>query len=148
MGTGATRPGGYAALIRLDGEERIVSGRCLATTSSAMELTAVICALEALPQSVPARIYTDSQYVITGATERLPWWRSRGWRIVKGGRVANRDLWQRLSVLLNERTIQWHWVKGHAGDPLNERVHGLAYAQAQQSFSQARRTGLGLGAEG
>jgi ribonuclease HI len=131
IGSGGGCPGGYAALILLDGEERIVSGQSLATTNTAMELMGALMALEALPPHIPAAIYSDSQYVILGATERLPWWRSRGWRIIKGGKLANKDLWQRLAALQGERPVTWHWVRGHAGDPRNEHVHTLAYGQAR-----------------
>jgi ribonuclease HI len=130
IGGGGGCPGGYAALVLLNGREQIITGQSLATTSSAMELMGVISALEALPAHTPAEIYSDSQYVVIGVTERLPWWRSRGWRIIKGGKLANKDLWQRLSELQKERAITWHWLKGHAGDPRNERVHALAYGQA------------------
>jgi ribonuclease HI len=130
IGSGGGCPGGYAALVLLNGREQIITGQSLATTSSAMELMGVISALEALPAHSRAEIYSDSQYVVIGVTERLPWWRSRGWRIIKGGKLANKDLWQRLSELQKERAITWHWLKGHAGDPRNERVHALAYGQA------------------
>jgi len=131
MGSGASRPGGYAAVIVAGDRARTIVGWSPATTSTAMELMGAIGALEALPPATPARIHTDSQYVVVGATERLPWWRSRGWRIVKGGRLADRDLWQRLAVLLSERPVAWIWVKGHAGDLRNEEAHRLAYEQAR-----------------
>jgi ribonuclease HI len=134
IGSGRGCPGGYAALIRIGEREQVVTGRSLVTTSGAMELMGVISALETLPVGVPATIYTDSQYVVTGVTERLPWWKSRGWRVMKGGRVANRDLWQRLSGLAGHRPVAWHWLKGHAGDPLNERVHALAYDEARRAL--------------
>ncbi|MBM6592917.1 ribonuclease H family protein [Microvirga pudoricolor] len=133
IGSGGGTPGGFAAIIRTGEEERIVTGRCSAATSTAMELMGVIAALEALVPGLPAAIHTDSRYVITGATERLPWWRSRRWRIVKGGKVANRDLWQRLSDLIEDRAVTWHWVRGHAGDPLNERAHALAFGEASRA---------------
>jgi ribonuclease HI len=131
IGSGGRCPGGYAAIIRMGDEEQVVTGREASTTSTAMELMGVIGALAALPPGCPVGIYTDSQYVIAGATERLPWWRSRRWRTVKGGKVANRDLWERLSALSAGRTIAWHWVRGHSGDAMNERAHALAYAQAR-----------------
>jgi ribonuclease HI len=131
IGSGSGCPGGYAALILLEGREQVVTGQSLATTSGVMELMGVISALEALPARIPATIYSDSQYVVIGVTERLPWWRSRGWRIIKGAKLANRDLWRRLSALQGERAIDWRWLKGHAGDLGNERVHALAYGQAR-----------------
>jgi ribonuclease HI len=131
IGSGRRCPGGYAALIR-DGEaERIVTGREPSTTSNAMELMGVIRALETLPSGQDVMVVTDSRAVITGATERLPWWRSRRWRIVKGGKVADRALWQRLAALMDDRAITWRWVRGHADDELNERVHALAQAEAR-----------------
>ncbi|MFC4171750.1 ribonuclease H [Microvirga sp. GCM10011540] len=131
MGRGRLRPGGYAAIILLGSREDIITGRSLATTNTAMELMGVVEALEALPPSIPVEIYSDSHYVIMGATKHLPWWRSRGWRIVKGGKVANKDLWQRLSLHLSGRSVTWNWVKGHSGDLHNERAHALAYQEAQ-----------------
>jgi ribonuclease HI len=133
IGSGGSCPGGYAALILIEDREQIITGQSMATTNTAMELMGAISALEALPPLVPATVYSDSQYVVTGATERLPWWRSRGWRIVKGGKLANKDLWQHLSTLMGERPVTWHWLKGHAGDPRNEQVHALAYREARQA---------------
>ncbi|MBF9233641.1 ribonuclease H family protein [Microvirga alba] len=145
IGSGGNSPGGYAAVILIEGEERLVVGRNPATTNTAMELMGAICALEALPPLIPAIIHTDSQYVILGATERLPWWRSRGWRIVKGGKLANKDLWQRLAALMHERPITWSWLKGHAGDIRNEQAHALAYTQARQAAAGDRRHHSQLG---
>jgi ribonuclease HI len=139
IGSGGSCPGGYAALILIEGQEQVVVGQESATTNTAMELMGAICALEALPPLIPATIYSDSQYVVTGITERLPWWRSRRWRIVKGGKLANKDLWQRLSVLVGERPVIWHWLKGHAGDPMNERAHALAYAEALKAAERGRQ---------
>lgn len=133
IGSGGSCPGGYAALILIGAQEQIVLGQSPATTNTAMELMGAVGALEVLPPSIPALIHTDSRYVITGATVYLPWWRSRGWRIVKGGKLANKDLWQRLSALLGERAVTWHWIKGHSGDPRNEQVHLLAYQEARRA---------------
>jgi len=133
IGSGGLCPGGYAALILMGSSEMVIRGRSLATTNTAMELHGVISALEALPPLIPATIYTDSQYVVTGATERLPWWRSRRWRIVKGGKLANKDLWQRLSLLMDDHPISWRWIKGHAGNARNEQVHQWAYMEAQKA---------------
>ncbi|MET0427743.1 MAG: ribonuclease H [Microvirga sp.] len=149
IGSGRRCPGGYAALI-LDGRtEHVVTGREPETTSTAMELMGVIRALETLPAGRAVTVVTDSRAVITGATERLPWWRSRRWRIVKGGKVADRVLWQRLSALMEGRVITWRWVRGHAGDELNERVHALAQAEARAACltarSAARSGGAGAG---
>jgi ribonuclease HI len=133
IGSGGSCPGGWAALILIQGHEQVVVGRSLATTNTAMELMGAIQALEALPPAISARIHTDSQYVITGATVQLPWWRSRRWRIVKGGKLANRDLWQRLAALLEERSVTWSWIRGHSGHPRNDQVHLLAYQEARRA---------------
>jgi ribonuclease HI len=130
LGSGRNRPGGYAAIVACDGAERVILGRSPSTTSGEMELAGAIAGIEILSAGTCAIVHTDSQYLVDGATRLLPWWRSRRWRTVKGGRVANRHLWQHLADLLTDRPVQWIWLKGHAGDAGNERVHALAQAQA------------------
>jgi len=93
-----------------------------------MELTAAIRALEALRRPVRVRLYTDSEYLRRGITEWLPRWNRCGWRTASGKPVKNRDLWERLDELLRRHEVEWHWVEGHAGDPLNERADRLARA--------------------
>ena len=117
--------GGWAALIRSGGEEQLLSGSESESTNNRMELTAAIKALGALRQPSPVRFYTDSQYLRRGITEWLPAWQKRGWRR-KGGALANVDLWQTLAKTLGKHKIEWHWVKGHAGHPENDRVDRLA----------------------
>ncbi|MBM6580173.1 ribonuclease HI [Microvirga sp. BT689] len=136
IGKAALRPGGWAAIILIGQAERIILGSHPATTITAMELTAVIHALEALPPGSRAIVYTDSAAVVAGITERLPWWRSRGWRTIKGHKVQDRVLWQQLAELAATRQVSWVWVKGHAGNPDNERVDTLARAQARSGFEQ------------
>ena len=119
-------PGGWAALLLYGGHEREISGAELATTNNRMELTAVIRALEALKRPVHGRIYTDSQYVRQGVLEWLSQWKRRGWKTADNKPVKNVDLWQRLDTLAAAHEVQWRWVKGHAGDPGNERADGLA----------------------
>lgn len=132
LGRTALRPGGWAALILMDGQERLIAGSHPATTITAMELTAVVQALEAVPPGSTATLRTDSAAVMVGITERLLWWRSRGWRTMKGRKVPDRELWERLAELTATRLVTWIWVKGHSGDPDNERVDGLAREQARQ----------------
>jgi ribonuclease HI len=132
IGKNALRPGGWAAVILMDGTERVIVGSHPATTISAMELTAAIRALEAVPPGSTVTLHTDSAAVVAGITERLPWWRSRGWRTIKGRKVQDRELWQHLADLAATRRVTWVWLKGHAGDPGNERVDALARAQAWQ----------------
>ncbi len=133
LGAAPLRPGGWAALVLVDGVERVLAGAHPATTITAMEITAAVRALEALPPGLPALVRTDSAALVAGITERLPWWRSRGWRTVKGRKVPDRALWERLAALVAEREVTWEWVRGHAGDPGNERADALAREQARRA---------------
>ena len=119
-------PGGWGALLRLDGEERELWGGEPATTNNRMELTAVIRALEALERPSRARVFTDSQYVQKGISEWVRDWKRRGWRTADKKPVKNIDLWKRLDELAAQHDVEWHWVKGHAGHPENERADQLA----------------------
>jgi ribonuclease HI len=120
-------PGGWAALLTYDGREKEISGAEAHTTNNRMELLAVIRALEALKKpQVPVRVYTDSQYVRRGITEWVEGWKARGWRTASKKPVLNQDLWEQLDALAAPRSIEWHWVPGHAGVPGNERVDRLA----------------------
>ena len=119
-------PGGWAALLLFGEHEREISGAEAATTNNRMELTAVIRALEALKRPVEAAIYTDSQYVRQGVLEWMPNWKARGWKTAEKKPVKNQDLWQELDALLPNHRLEWHWVKGHSGNPGNERVDELA----------------------
>ena len=121
-------PGGWAAILMSGGHERELSGAETATTNNRMELLAVINALAALKRRVRARVYTDSQYVRLGMTEWLAGWKARGWRTADRKPVRNQDLWQRLDELAAGHEIEWHWVKGHSGNPGNERCDALANA--------------------
>ncbi|MDE2219223.1 MAG: ribonuclease HI [Gammaproteobacteria bacterium] len=121
-------PGGWGAILMSGGQERELSGAESATTNNRMELLAVINALAALKRRVRARVYTDSQYVRLGMTEWLAGWKARGWRTADRKPVRNQDLWQRLDGLAAGHDIEWHWVKGHAGNPGNERCDALANA--------------------
>jgi ribonuclease HI len=119
-------PGGWAALLSVDGREKEIAGAEALTTNNRMELTAVIRALESLRRPVSARVYTDSQYVRRGITEWIAPWKARGWLTADRKPVKNQDLWQRLEELAAAHRIEWHWVPGHAGVPGNERVDRLA----------------------
>jgi ribonuclease HI len=126
-------PGGYAALILIDGKEQIIVGRDPATTNNKMEMMAAIKALEALPHGLAATVHSDSQYVVKGIREWLPGWKKRGWRTAAGEPVKNQPLWEELDRLNSGRKITWQWVKGHAGHEQNERVDGLANTEAQMA---------------
>jgi ribonuclease HI len=124
-------PGGWAALLRYRGRERELSGGESMTTNNRMELMAAIMALEALIEPCEVVLHTDSQYVRQGITEWINNWARRGWKTAAGDPVKNRDLWERLHAAAQRHSIEWKWVKGHSGDPDNERVDVLARSQAQ-----------------
>ncbi len=119
-------PGGWAALLRFGAKERELVGGELLTTNNRMELMAAIVALETLTEPCTVMLQTDSQYVRKGITEWMPNWLRRNWRTAGGEAVKNQDLWQRLQAATARHRIDWRWVKGHAGDPDNERVDVLA----------------------
>ncbi|HEV7270032.1 ribonuclease HI [Pseudoxanthomonas sp.] len=119
-------PGGWAALLRYGEKEREVVGGEAQTTNNRMELMAAIAALEVLTEGCEVTLHIDSQYVRQGITEWLPGWVRRGWKTAGGDPVKNRDLWERLHAATGRHRIEWKWVKGHNGDPDNERVDVLA----------------------
>jgi ribonuclease HI len=120
-------PGGWAALLISGDHRKEISGSETLTTNNRMELLAVIRALESLKKpGTPARVYTDSQYVIKGIREWVANWKQRGWRTADRKPVKNQDLWERLDALAAAHELEWHWVPGHAGVPGNERVDRLA----------------------
>ncbi len=119
-------PGGWGVLLSWNDTRKELSGAEAATTNNRMELTAAIMGLTALKRPTVATVQTDSQYVIKGITEWLPSWKARGWRTADRKPVKNQDLWERLDQLAGQHTLRWQWVKGHSGDPGNERVDELA----------------------
>lgn len=119
-------PGGWGAILRYQGKERELKGAVEMTTNNRMELMAAIEALAALTRSCQVQLYTDSNYLRQGMQTWLSQWKKNGWRNAKKEAVKNVDLWQRLDELAQIHHIQWHWVKGHAGHPENERADALA----------------------
>jgi ribonuclease HI len=119
-------PGGWGALLVARRREKELWGGEANTTNNRMELTAAIRALEALKQPCRVDFYTDSQYLRTGLTEWLAGWKRRQWKTADRKPVKNRDLWERLDALAIQHDIAWHWVRGHAGHPGNERADALA----------------------
>jgi ribonuclease HI len=119
-------PGGWGAILMEGGNEKELFGGSPQTTNNRMELTAVIRALEALKHPRTVEVYTDSQYVQKGISEWLPDWKRRGWRTADKKPVKNVDLWQELEQVAGKHRVTWHWVKGHAGHPENERADELA----------------------
>jgi ribonuclease HI len=119
-------PGGWGALLRSGNAEKELFGGEAATTNNKMELTAVIRALEALKGPSRVRVYTDSQYVKKGINEWIHGWKRNGWKTAAKEPVKNKELWIELDELRRKHEIEWHWVKGHAGHPENERADALA----------------------
>jgi ribonuclease HI len=119
-------PGGWGALLRWGDHAKELFGGEAQTTNNRMELTAVIEALAALKQHCEVAIYTDSEYVKNGITTWIHNWKQRGWRTADKKPVKNIELWQRLDALASQHDVRWHWVRGHNGDPGNERADELA----------------------
>lgn len=120
-------PGGWGALLRYGEHEReLCGGQVEPTTNNRMELTAPIEALDALTRPSVVHLYTDSTYVRNGITSWVVSWQRNGWRTSAKQPVKNVDLWQRLVEACARHEVQWHWVKGHAGDEGNERADRLA----------------------
>lgn len=117
--------GGWAALIRSQGGEQVLTGGEAHSTNNRMELMAALRALKALEQPSQVAFFTDSQYLRRGVTEWLPGWQQRGWKR-KSGALANVELWQELATAIQRHKITWHWVKGHATNRDNQRVDRLA----------------------
>ena len=130
-------PGGWAALLRARGRERLLAGGEADTTNNRMELMAAIGALEALTRPCAVVLTTDSRYVMQGIEQWLPKWRANGWRTADRKPVKNQDLWERLSTASGNHRVRWKWVKGHNGHAENERVDQAAREQAEQHRGNA-----------
>jgi ribonuclease HI len=124
--SGNPGPGGWGAILRYRGAEKELSGGEPQTTNNRMEMTAAIAALETLKRPCRVRLYTDSQYLRDGIVQWLKGWKARNWRTADKKPVKNVDLWQRLDTAAAPHQIDWHWVRGHAGHPENERADALA----------------------
>ena len=124
--SGNPGPGGWGAILRSGAHETELSGGEPATTNNRMELMAVIEGLRKLKRGVSVAIYTDSKYVMDGASKWLPGWKKKGWKTADKKPVKNEDLWRTLDDEMARHRIQWHWVAGHSGHPENERADMLA----------------------
>jgi ribonuclease HI len=125
--SGNPGPGGWGAVLQWSGHEKeIWGGDAGPTTNNRMELMAAIQALEALSRPVLVKLHTDSSYLRNGIMTWMPNWRRNGWMTADKKPVKNADLWQRLSDATQAHQVEWVWVKGHAGDPGNERADALA----------------------
>jgi ribonuclease HI len=126
--SGNPGPGGWGAILSYGGVEKELSGGEAQTTNNRMELMAAIAALEALKRPCTVALHTDSQYLRQGITGWIHGWKKNGWRTADKKPVKNVELWQRLDAALGTHKIEWKWVKGHAGDEMNERADALARA--------------------
>jgi ribonuclease HI len=135
--SGNPGPGGWGAVLRWRGQERELSGFEPRTTNNRMELQAAIAALQAFKRPMTIRLHTDSNYLRSGITTWLPAWKARGWRTADKKPFKNQDLWQALEAALGDHRIEWRWVKGHSGNPDNERADQLA----REAIAAGRRAG-------
>jgi ribonuclease HI len=134
--SGNPGPGGWGAILRYgEHEKELYGGDPGPTTNNRMELMAAIRALESLTRPAEVHLHTDSVYLRSGITNWLPAWKRNGWRTAAKAPVKNADLWQRLEAAIAEHQVTWLWVKGHAGDPGNERADALA----NKGMTEARR---------
>ena len=126
--SGNPGPGGWGVLLRYGKHEKELSGGEELTTNNRMELMAALQALESLKRPCVVHLYTDSQYLRGGVTQWIHNWKRNGWKTSDRKPVKNADLWQALDAAVKRHRIEWHWVKGHAGHPENERADALARA--------------------
>ena len=126
--SGNPGPGGWGAILRYGGAEKELSGGEAESTNNRMEMMAAIRALEALREPCRVDLYTDSTYLRDGITKWIHGWKRNGWKTAAKKPVKNAELWKRLETALEGHDIRWHWVKGHAGHPENERADALARA--------------------
>ena len=118
--------GGWAAIMLINNEKKVISGYKKNTTNNQMELMAAIEALKKIPIGEEVQIYTDSKYVKMGITEWIEKWSQNNWKTSSKQKVKNLELWTELNEISKKHKIKWFWVKGHAGDPINEEVDALA----------------------
>lgn len=130
-------PGGYGAILTYGQHRKELSAGFRLTTNNRMELLAAICALEALTKPCNVELTTDSQYVRLGITQWLAGWKRNNWKTSQKEPVKNKDLWQRLEqASQRHNAVNWHWVKGHAGHPENERCDEIARLAATEQATQ------------
>jgi len=131
--SGNPGPGGWGVVLQSGSTERELHGGDPATTNNRMELMAAIQALEALKRPASVTLYTDSKYLLDGITKWIKGWQRNGWKTAAKQPVKNADLWRRLTDAMDSHDIDWKWVKGHAGDPGNERADELARRGCEES---------------
>ena len=126
-------PGGWGAILFYGDKKKEICGGEPATTNNRMELMGAISALELLNRPCKVELHTDSQYVMKGIQEWIRGWKARGWKTADKSPVKNDDLWKRLDAARARHDVDWRWVKGHAGHPLNERADALANEGLRQA---------------
>jgi len=131
--SGNPGPGGYGTILRFGAHVKELSGYDPETTNNRMEMLGAIVGLESLSRPCQVRATTDSQYLVKGMTEWIVGWKRKGWKNSKKQEVANRDLWERLLELCETHSVEWCWVKGHAGHEENERCDELARAAIERA---------------
>src|SRR3990167_9491808 len=129
-------PGGYGVVLRYQQHQKEMSGGYQKTTNNRMELLAAIVGLESLKQPCDVDLTTDSQYVRLGITQWLANWKKNNWKTSQKEPVKNQDLWRRLDAACQGHKVNWHWVKGHAGHPENERCDELARVAATHQATE------------
>ncbi|CAI3803279.1 MULTISPECIES: ribonuclease HI [Rheinheimera] len=129
-------PGGYGVVLRYQQHQKEMSGGYKQTTNNRMELLAAIVGLESLTQPCDVDLTTDSQYVRLGITQWLANWKKNNWKTSQKEPVKNQDLWRRLDAACQGHKVNWHWVKGHAGHPENERCDELARVAATHQATE------------
>ncbi len=134
--SGNPGPGGFGTILRSGQHEKELSGFEAETTNNRMELLGAITGLEALKRPCQVRLVTDSQYVVKGMTEWIAGWQKKGWKNSKKEEVANRDLWERLLSAAKQHSVDWVWVKGHAGHEENERCDELARLEISKASAK------------
>jgi ribonuclease HI len=138
--SGNPGPGGWGAVLSYGGRTKELSGgEAAPTTNNRMELMAAIQALESLTRRASVRLHTDSSYLRNGITGWLASWKRNGWRTASKQPVKNEDLWRRLDAAAAKHDVQWLWVRGHAGDPGNERADALANRGMAEAMAAARK---------
>src|SRR5215472_8045786 len=131
-------PGGWGVVLQLQGKEKELYGSDPLTTNNRMELMAAIQALEALKRPMKVSLHTDSKYLLDGITKWVEGWQRNGWKTAAKKPVKNDDLWRRLIEAMKPHDVSWVWVKGHAGDPGNERADALARRGIEEAASVAQ----------
>ncbi|HEV2553938.1 MAG TPA: ribonuclease HI [Bosea sp. (in: a-proteobacteria)] len=126
--SGNPGPGGWGVILSYKGTQKELAGGEAMTTNNRMELMGAIAALESLTRPCTVALHTDSQYLRQGITAWIHGWKKNGWKTADRKPVKNEELWKRLDAALKQHRIEWKWVKGHAGDPMNERADELARA--------------------